>query len=138
VVNDGGLLIGQLEITEVGRLAGTSFEKWRILARISHEDPSHKMPWKRSVQLTFNCRLHGQVVLSYHGDQRERMFVGHFAIGFGAKRWAPKTSVGTLMFAALLADLLLFLFVAVGIEHISIRPGITRVNARRSASTEGP
>jgi len=57
------------------------------------------------------------------------MFVGHFAIGFGAKRWAPKTSVGTLMFAALLADLLLFVFVALGIEHISIRPGITRVNA---------
>jgi hypothetical protein len=57
------------------------------------------------------------------------MFVGHFAIGFGAKRWAPKTSVGTLMFAALLADLLVFVFVAVGIEHISIRPGITRVNA---------
>jgi hypothetical protein len=57
------------------------------------------------------------------------MFVGHFAIGFGAKRWAPKTSVGTLMFAALLADLLVFVFVALGIEHISIRPGITRVNA---------
>jgi hypothetical protein len=57
------------------------------------------------------------------------MFVGHFAIGFGAKRWAPKTSVGTLLFAALLADLLVFVFVAVGIEHISIRPGITRVNA---------
>ena len=62
-------------------------------------------------------------------DHRERTFVGHFAIGFGAKRWAPKTSVGTLMFAALLADLLVFVFVAVGIEHISIRPGITRVNA---------
>jgi len=57
------------------------------------------------------------------------MFVGHFAIGFGAKRWAPKASVGSLMFAALLADLLFFVFVAVGIEHISIRPGITRVNA---------
>src|ERR1700740_935424 len=62
-------------------------------------------------------------------DQRKRMFGGHFAIGFAAKRWAPKTSVGTLMFAALLADLLVFVFVAVGIEHISIRPGITRVNA---------
>jgi hypothetical protein len=33
------------------------------------------------------------------------------------------------MFAALLADLLVFLFVAVGVEHISIQPGITRVNA---------
>src|SRR5436305_7932496 len=38
----------------------------------------------------------------------ESMFVAHFAIGFGAKRWAPKTSVGTLLFAALLADLLVF------------------------------
>src|SRR5580700_587813 len=62
-------------------------------------------------------------------DQRKAKFVGHFAIGFGAKRWAPNTSVGTLMFASLLADLLVFVFVAVGIEHISIRPGITRVNA---------
>ncbi len=43
------------------------------------------------------------------------MFVGHFAVGFGTKRWAPKTSVCTLMFAALFADLLLFVFVAVGI-----------------------
>jgi membrane-bound metal-dependent hydrolase YbcI (DUF457 family) len=33
------------------------------------------------------------------------------------------------MFAALLADLLVFVFVAVGIEHITIRAGITRVNA---------
>jgi len=57
------------------------------------------------------------------------MFVGHFAIGLGAKHWAPKTSIGTLMFAALLADLLVFVFVAVGIEHIRIRPGINHVNA---------
>ena len=66
------------------------------------------------------------------------MFVGHFAIGFGAKRWAPKTSVGTLMFAALLADLLVFVFVAVGIEHISIRRGITRVNALNPVAGETP
>ena len=33
------------------------------------------------------------------------------------------------MFAAMLADLLVFLLVAVGIEHISIQPGITRLNA---------
>jgi hypothetical protein len=30
-------------------------------------------------------------------NHSKRMFVGHYAIGFGAKRWAPKTSVGTLM-----------------------------------------
>ena len=57
------------------------------------------------------------------------MFVGHFAVGFGAKRFAPKTSLGSLVLSAMLADLLGFAFVALGIEHIGIQAGITRVNA---------
>ena len=57
------------------------------------------------------------------------MFVGHFGVGFAAKGLAPKTSVGTLVLSAMLADLLGFAFIAVGIEHIAIQPGITRVNA---------
>ena len=59
----------------------------------------------------------------------KREDVGHFAVGFGAKRFAPKTSLGTLVLSAMLADLLGFAFVAFGIEHIGIQPGITRVNA---------
>lgn len=34
------------------------------------------------------------------------MFIGHFALGFGAKRWAPAVSLGTLFLAAQFADLL--------------------------------
>jgi len=34
------------------------------------------------------------------------MFVGHFAVGFAAKRWAPKVSFGTLILAASLSDVL--------------------------------
>jgi hypothetical protein len=57
------------------------------------------------------------------------MFVGHFGVGFGGKRLAPRTSLGTLVLSAMLADLLGFTFVALGIEHIGIQRGITRVNA---------
>jgi hypothetical protein len=34
------------------------------------------------------------------------MFVGHFAVGLAAKRVAPAVSLGTLVLAAMLADLL--------------------------------
>jgi len=34
------------------------------------------------------------------------MFIGHFGVGFGAKRFAPAVSLGTLFLAAQLADLL--------------------------------
>jgi hypothetical protein len=57
------------------------------------------------------------------------MFVGHFAVGMAAKRAAPRTSMGTLVLAALLADLLVWIFVVAGIEHIAIRRGITTTNA---------
>jgi hypothetical protein len=57
------------------------------------------------------------------------MFVGHFAVGLAAKPAAPRTSIGTLVLAALLADLLVWAFVVAGIEHIAIKPGITATNA---------
>lgn len=57
------------------------------------------------------------------------MFVGHFAVGFGAKRFAPEVSAGTLVLAALLADVLFLVFLALGVEHVAIQPGITRTNA---------
>lgn len=34
------------------------------------------------------------------------MFIGHFGIGFGAKKAAPTISLGTLFLAALFLDLL--------------------------------
>jgi hypothetical protein len=55
------------------------------------------------------------------------MFLGHFAVGFGAKRAAPAVSLGALFAAGQLADLLWPTFLLLGIEHVEIRPGITTV-----------
>jgi len=57
------------------------------------------------------------------------MFVGHYAVGFAAKRIQPSLSLFTLLTAAMLADILYSIFLIVGAEHVAIRPGITRVNA---------
>lgn len=51
------------------------------------------------------------------------MFLGHFAVGFAAKRVAPKTSIGTLLAAAQLLDLLWPVLLLLGVEHVRIRPG---------------
>jgi len=55
------------------------------------------------------------------------MFVGHFGLGFAAKRAAPEVSLGTLILACQLADILWPTFVLLGIESFEIRPGITAV-----------
>jgi uncharacterized membrane protein YhaH (DUF805 family) len=55
------------------------------------------------------------------------MFVGHFAVGFAAKRAVPKVSLGVLFLAAQLADVLWPIFIATGIETVRIAPGITAV-----------
>jgi membrane-bound metal-dependent hydrolase YbcI (DUF457 family) len=49
------------------------------------------------------------------------MFVGHFAVGLAAKRIAPAISLGNLVLAAMLADLLWCLFMIAGIEHVQFR-----------------
>jgi LexA-binding, inner membrane-associated putative hydrolase len=53
------------------------------------------------------------------------MFIGHFGVGFGAKRVAPRVSLGTLFLAAQFADLLWPTFLLLGIERVRIVPGIT-------------
>ena len=55
------------------------------------------------------------------------MFIGHFAIGFAAKRAAPAVSLGTLFLASQLADLLWPNLVLLGIERFEIQPGATAV-----------
>jgi len=55
------------------------------------------------------------------------MFIGHFAVGFGAKRFAPAVSLGTLFLACQFADLLWPMLVIAGIEHVAVRPGATVV-----------
>ena len=57
------------------------------------------------------------------------MFIGHFALGFGAKKAAPEVSLGTLFFAAQFADLLWPVLLLAGVERVEIRPGATPVNA---------
>lgn len=57
------------------------------------------------------------------------MLVGHFAVGLGAKPIAPKVSLGTLMLAAVAADLLFWAFVLLSVEHVRVQPGITATNA---------
>ncbi|HYY58073.1 MAG TPA: metal-dependent hydrolase [Pyrinomonadaceae bacterium] len=51
------------------------------------------------------------------------MLVGHFAVGFVAKRLEPKLSLGTLVLAAMLADFLWCIFMLAGLEHLRIKPG---------------
>jgi membrane-bound metal-dependent hydrolase YbcI (DUF457 family) len=53
------------------------------------------------------------------------MFIGHFALGFAAKRIAPRSSLATTFTAAQLADILWPFFLLLGIEHVTIAPGDT-------------
>ena len=53
------------------------------------------------------------------------MFIGHFALGFAAKRAAPRASLVVLFGAAQLADLLWPVLLAVGLEQVRIDPGNT-------------
>ncbi|HYM35823.1 MAG TPA: hypothetical protein VET48_10535, partial [Steroidobacteraceae bacterium] len=53
------------------------------------------------------------------------MFIGHYAVAIGAKRVAPKTSLGTLLAAAAFIDLLWPIFLLLGWERVRIAPGIT-------------
>jgi len=53
------------------------------------------------------------------------MFIGHFAVGFASKQAAPRASLGPLMAAPLLLDLIWPLFLLLGIESVRIDPGNT-------------
>src|SRR5262252_8685738 len=53
------------------------------------------------------------------------MFIGHFGLGFGAKRAAPAVSLGTLFIACQFADLLWPILVLLGYERVEIQPGAT-------------
>ena len=55
------------------------------------------------------------------------MFIGHFAVGLGLKRVAPRTSLGTLVAAAQFIDLLWPYFLLLGWERVRIDPGNTAV-----------
>jgi hypothetical protein len=52
------------------------------------------------------------------------VLVGHFAVGLVGKRMEPALSLGTLFFAATLADVLAFTLVATGIERFRIETDV--------------
>ncbi|MEZ5316134.1 MAG: hypothetical protein R2752_01920 [Vicinamibacterales bacterium] len=62
------------------------------------------------------------------------MFIGHYAVGFGAKRVAPAVSLGTLFLACQLADLIWPTLVLAGVEVVQIDPGNTVVTPLRFVS----
>ncbi|SRR5581483_4859439 len=55
------------------------------------------------------------------------MFIGHDALSFGAKRAAPRVGLGILIAAPNLLDLLWPIFLLLGIEHVRIAPGNTKL-----------
>lgn len=56
------------------------------------------------------------------------MVIGHYAVGFAAKKWAPKTNLAALFAAAIWLDLVWPVFVLLGLEKFNIAPGITRMS----------
>jgi membrane-bound metal-dependent hydrolase YbcI (DUF457 family) len=55
------------------------------------------------------------------------VFIGHYGAGLAAKRFTPYTSLGTLVIAVQLLDLIWPAFLMLGIERVRIDPGNTRV-----------
>lgn len=53
------------------------------------------------------------------------MFIGHFALGFAAKRAAPKLPLGALFIGAQFLDLVWPIFVLMGLEKVRVHPGDT-------------
>jgi hypothetical protein len=56
------------------------------------------------------------------------MFLGHYGLAFAAKKAAPKSSLGTLVFAAQFADLLWPVLLLLGVEKVRIVPGLLRAS----------
>lgn len=55
------------------------------------------------------------------------MYLGHYAVAFAAKKASPNTSLGTLVAASQLIDLIWPLLVLVGLEKVAVDPGNTVV-----------
>ena len=53
------------------------------------------------------------------------MFIGHYAVALGAKKYAPQVSLGVLFLACQLADLIWPNLLLLGLESVEIEPGIT-------------
>ena len=62
------------------------------------------------------------------------MFLGHFALGLGAKRLEPSLSLGSTFAAAQLPDLVWPALVLAGVERVAIAPGDTAFTPLRFLS----
>lgn len=57
------------------------------------------------------------------------MFLGHAGVALALQRVQPKVSLGTLLFAAWLSDILLGSTLLLGWEHVAIVPGATATSS---------
>lgn len=55
------------------------------------------------------------------------MFIGHFAVGFAAKKYAARASLAVLLAAPLFSDLLWPPLLLLGWERVRIDPGNTKL-----------
>lgn len=55
------------------------------------------------------------------------MFIGHFGVGFAAKKYTSIPSLGTLFIATQFIDLLWPFLLLLGVEQVAIEVGITAV-----------
>jgi len=55
------------------------------------------------------------------------MFIGHFAVGFAAKKYAPRASLAVLLAAPLVSDLLWPPLLLLGWERVRIDAGNTKL-----------
>ncbi len=51
-----------------------------------------------------------------------KMFIGHYAVGLASKKLAPRASLGVLIAAPILLDLLWPIFLLLGWEHVTVEP----------------
>ena len=56
------------------------------------------------------------------------MFIGHDAVGLVSKRLAPRTSLGWLIAAPMLLDLLWPIFLLTGVERVRIQRGVMKMS----------
>jgi hypothetical protein len=56
------------------------------------------------------------------------MFVGHYGVSFGARRWGPSLPLWLLFIAVQFLDVLWAPLILLGVEKVRIVPGITRSN----------
>src|SRR6266566_1979663 len=72
--------------------------------------------------MTASASVGAQHAAPLHSREIPPMFIGHYALGFAAKRVAPGTSLGTLFVAPTLADLLWPVFLLLGWERVTLTP----------------